>query len=197
MSSRRDASRILAGDAHARRAFGAGGAGAPDPAEEAYRRGRAEGEAAGREAERAELRAELDRTRAALADGLRRLSETHQKMLHEGRDAMIDLALAAASRMLRRAVEAGEPVAARALEEMLEALPSAPEMEARVHPDDLESVRAGLAEAIEAQQLRLRGDAQIARGGCLLQTRHGSIDATIATAESAVREAAEEPEATR
>lgn len=193
MTSGRDRSRILPGDAGARRAFGAGGTDAPDPLEEAYRRGLAEGEAAGRELAESHLREELDRARIALAEGLRRLSEAHQQMLREGRDAMIDLALTAASRMLRRAVDAGEPLAARALTEILETLPAAPDMEAHVHPQDLETVREALAAQIEAQQIRLRADTAVARGGCLLHTARGSVDATVETAEAGIRDAAVEP----
>ncbi|MEO6362752.1 MAG: FliH/SctL family protein [Caldimonas sp.] len=49
----------------------------------------------------------------------------------------------------------------------------------RVHPDDHALIVAGAAEAIAARGVRLVADAQIGRGGCLVQSDIGLVDATI------------------
>jgi flagellar assembly protein FliH len=48
-----------------------------------------------------------------------------------------------------------------------------------VHPDDLALVAAGAAELIADRGIRVVGDAQISRGGCLIESDIGLVDATI------------------
>lgn len=162
--------------------------------EAAYRRGLEEGERQGRRAAEAEAADRLDEVRGSLAQALEGLAEAHREMLREGRDAMVRLALEAAGKMLRRAVEQEEPLAARALEEALEALPTHGNFSVRVHPDDLESIRESLGEQIDEREIRLEKDGTISRGGCTVvapaEAGAGSLDATIETAEASVREAA-------
>ena len=49
----------------------------------------------------------------------------------------------------------------------------------RVHPDDQALVAQGAAEVIAARGARLLGDASIARGGCLVESDIGVIDASL------------------
>lgn len=51
----------------------------------------------------------------------------------------------------------------------------------QVHPDDLPLVELGAAEALAARGARLLASPQIARGGCLVESDVGSVDARIET----------------
>jgi len=158
--------------------------------EAAHTRGLEEGRAeAEREAaERQE--AELGAIRAEVAETIRRLGELHEKMNREHQSLMRELALEAASRIARERIDAGDPVAARALAEAVEALPPGDGILARLHPDDVAVVERELAELIERRRVALHADPALSRGGCLVESGAGTIDATLETAESEIRAAA-------
>jgi len=59
-------------------------------------------------------------------------------------------------------------------------LMSARQITVRVHPDDHPLVAQGAAETIAARGARLVSDASIARGGCLVESDIGVVDASIA-----------------
>lgn len=52
-------------------------------------------------------------------------------------------------------------------------------VEMRLHPDDLALVQAGLGEEVVSRGVTCLADPSVARGGCLLQTELGSVDARI------------------
>ena len=56
---------------------------------------------------------------------------------------------------------------------------SARQITVRVHPDDHPLVALGAAEVLGARQARLLPDATVARGGCLIESDIGVIDATL------------------
>ena len=58
---------------------------------------------------------------------------------------------------------------------------SAQHITVRVHPDDQALVAQGAAEVIAARGARLLADASMARGGCLVESDIGVIDASIET----------------
>ena len=69
---------------------------------------------------------------------------------------------------------------ARVAQEALDTLLlSARHITLRVHPDDHKLVSQGAAEVIAARGARLLGDAAMARGGCLVESDIGVIDASL------------------
>jgi flagellar assembly protein FliH len=60
-------------------------------------------------------------------------------------------------------------------------LMSARQIVVRVHPDDHPLVEAGAAEVLRARGARLVADLGVQRGGCLIDSDAGTVDATIAT----------------
>jgi len=94
-------------------------------------------------------------------------------------------ALAASATSLARQIVRGELAAdpagiARVAEQAIEALLlSARHIVLRVHPDDQALVAAGAAELIADRGIRLVADASISRGGCLIESDIGLVDATI------------------
>lgn len=69
-------------------------------------------------------------------------------------------------------------VAAEALDTLLL---SARHITVRVHPDDQALVQQGAAEVLTARGGRVIADSNVARGGCLVDSDIGSIDATMET----------------
>ena len=74
-----------------------------------------------------------------------------------------------------------ELVAGVAHEALDTLLLSAEHITLRVHPDDHGLVAQGAADVIAARGARLLADASIARGGCLVESDIGVIDATLET----------------
>jgi flagellar assembly protein FliH len=73
-----------------------------------------------------------------------------------------------------------ELVAIVAQEALDTLLMSARQITVRVHPDDHPLVAQGAAEVLAARGARLLGDTSIARGGCLVESDIGVIDASVA-----------------
>jgi flagellar assembly protein FliH len=73
-----------------------------------------------------------------------------------------------------------ELVATVAQEALDTLLMSARQVTVRVHPDDHPLVAQGAAEVLSARGARLLADTSIARGGCLVESDIGVIDASIA-----------------
>jgi flagellar assembly protein FliH len=86
------------------------------------------------------------------------------------------------ARQIVRSEMAAQPglVAAVAQEALDTLLMSARQITVRVHPDDHPLVAQGAAEVLAARGARLLADASIARGGCLVESDIGVIDASIA-----------------
>lgn len=72
-------------------------------------------------------------------------------------------------------------VVAVAHEALSALLVSARHVSLRLHPEDQALVASGAAEALAARGVRLVADARIARGGCLVESDIGTIDAQVAT----------------
>lgn len=101
--------------------------------------------------------------------------------LQQDMAASLATAAAALARQVVRSELAAHPdcvvaVAEQAVEALLL---SARHIVLRVHPDDHALIASGAAETLAARGARLVADAQIGRGGCLLQSDIGLVDATI------------------
>jgi flagellar biosynthesis/type III secretory pathway protein FliH len=144
--------------------------------ENAYQRGR-------REAEN-ELKAHLSRREAEMEQTQRRLLESLSRavpqVIQQTESALIELALEAAKRVV-----AGLPISPQLVESVVrEALREAEgssEVTVQLHPDDLELLRAADSKLLkgfpETVQLRFIASSEVTRGGCIVQTRLGLIDA--------------------
>jgi flagellar assembly protein FliH len=154
--------------------------------EQAHARGRMEGEQRAAE----EYERQLGAIRAETAAAIRRLGELREQMDREYQSLLRELALEAAARIARQRIAEDDPVAARALAEAVEALPPVEGIQARLHPDDVAIVERDLAELIERRRVELRADPALSRGGCVVESGAGTIDATLETAEREIRAAA-------
>jgi len=94
--------------------------------------------------------------------------------------ALAATATALARQVLRSELATRPECVTAVAEQALDALLlSARHIVLRVHPDDHALIAAGSAEAIAARGARLVADAQVARGGCRLESDIGLVDATI------------------
>jgi flagellar assembly protein FliH len=86
------------------------------------------------------------------------------------------------ARQIVRSEVASRPelIATVAQEALDTLLMSARQVTVRVHPDDQPLVAQGAAEVLSARGARLVSDASIARGGCLVESDIGVVDASIA-----------------
>jgi flagellar assembly protein FliH len=95
---------------------------------------------------------------------------------------LVDAATHLAQRVVRSELEQRpdhvEAVARETIESLLR---SARHITMKVHPDDLPLVEQGAGEGLQARGARLMADDNIARGGCLVESDIGVIDATIET----------------
>jgi flagellar assembly protein FliH len=108
------------------------------------------------------------------------LQNTLPKVAHEAESALIDLALEAAKKIV-----AGLPVDVAMVEavvrEALRQAEDSAEIVVQLHPDDLALLRQHQSEILtgspDSGPLRFLQSSEIGRGGCMVQTRFGLIDA--------------------
>ena len=140
-----------------------------------------EGFAAGRE----EALAALEPARSALLEAAAALERSVEDVVPEAERRAIELAVALAEKILASAVEADpELVASVVTGALRRALHHGP-LVLEVNPADVELVRASLdgigAELGGLPRLDLVGERRIPRGGCVVDTSEGQIDARLDT----------------
>ena len=142
----------------------------------AFEHGRREGERALNE----QILSQRNETIELQRGILNSLSRALPQVAHEAETALIDVALEAAKKIV-----AGMPVDAALVESVVrEALRQAEdtaEIVIQLHPDDLALLHQHQAKILdglpETGPLRFAHSTEIGRGGCLIQTRFGLIDA--------------------
>jgi flagellar assembly protein FliH len=96
--------------------------------------------------------------------------------------AVAHSAVLLARRVVRTELQTRPEHVAEAAQQAVNAvLLSARHIRVMVHADDLPLVAAGAAEALQARGARLLAHAEVERGGCLVESDLGQIDASIAT----------------
>jgi flagellar biosynthesis/type III secretory pathway protein FliH len=142
----------------------------------AYERGR-------RDAEKA-LQQQLLQQRTDLMElqngVLNSLRQVLPRVAGECESALVELALEAARKLV-----AGLPLSAEMVEaavrEALAQVQETTEFTVRLHPEDLELLRRAQSSTLPSQEncgpIRFEPSQEISRGGCLVQTRFGVIDA--------------------
>lgn len=147
-----------------------------DRVREGYERGRAEGERALGE----QLVLQRQETRQVMEGVLESLREAVPQLLREVEPALVGLALEVAGRLVAELpITAG--MVESAIREALAQVEASAEVSILLHPEDLELLRRLnsplLESASEPYHPRFVGAAEVTRGGCLVQTRFGTVDA--------------------
>ncbi|PKM01368.1 MAG: flagellar assembly protein FliH [Gammaproteobacteria bacterium HGW-Gammaproteobacteria-6] len=143
---------------------------------------REEGHAQGLLEGRAVAKLELSRQVASLAGILNALAKPLDDVDIEIEQDIAHLAMAVARQLIRRELKTSPDEVIASVREALAALPAAArEVRVSVHPDDASLIRSHLGEAHAVSSWQLLDDPLVSRGGCLIQTEHSRIDASVET----------------
>lgn len=105
------------------------------------------------------------------------------RQLEQGAAASLArVAIALARQVVRSELRTHPGLVAQVAQEAVNAvMTGARQLTVRVHPDDHALVAQGCAEALAARGARLVAEPEVERGGCLVDTEAGGVDARIAT----------------
>jgi len=141
---------------------------------EAFTKGYAQGERAGLEAGGKRADAMLRR----IAQTIEELGGLRQTLIQETEREMVQLALTLARRVVHREVTLDPELAAALAHVALERLGTTSPATIRLNPDDYTVVAQDSARWT-GQTVTVVPDPSISRGGCLVESAFGSVDATI------------------
>lgn len=122
---------------------------------------------------------------ARAAEELARAKMQAGQIIADSEQAVLDLALKVAAKIISRDLERDPNILLEIVASCTEAARSSKAMVLRVHPEDgklLREKRPRLIELIgRAVDISIRDDAEVERGGCVIQTEYGTIDGQIRT----------------
>jgi flagellar assembly protein FliH len=142
---------------------------------DAFTKGYAQGERAGLEAGGKRAEAMLRR----LAQTLEELSGLRDNMVRQTERELVQLAVAIARRVLQREITVDPELTAALAHIALERLGGASPATVRLHPDDYAIVMSGQVAPLNGRQVEIRADPAVARGGCLVESEFGFINASV------------------
>jgi flagellar assembly protein FliH len=142
---------------------------------EGFEEGRAAGLEAGSEA--------IEAAKRTLAEAARDLAELREQTAEAVERDAIELGLALAGKIIPAALLAQPEVVAYAVQGALRRVSGQRALAVLVSPEDLETVRAALGEHQpgSAEPFDLQADPSVQRGGAIVRTTEGEIDAQVQT----------------
>ncbi len=147
--------------------------------------GRTEGERLGREEMIRQYTEQLEALAASWTAALAELESGREDMLHSAREDIVHLALAIGGRIARRVIELDPAVVQDQVAEVLALVTQPSAVTLCINPGDrklVESVLPALCEKLgRSDHVDLRDDPEVERGGCVVRTGKGRIDATVGT----------------
>jgi flagellar assembly protein FliH len=122
---------------------------------------------------------------AELASVMASLIQAREKLLDDSEQAVLDISLAIARRFVEQSALLGDELIRKSIKEAVKMVTEKDKVVIRVNPDDLDEVRGHQDDIIfigdGIGRLEVRGDKHIDRGGCVIETEAGNIDARIAS----------------
>ena len=156
--------------------------------EKAMKQGFEKGERAGRESERKRLEHLLD----ALEKAVSELNRVKQELYRSAETEAVELALAIAEKVVFHEVSVNRETVLDVLRNALDKVDGREEIRIRVNSEDLKIMNeSGFEVKEEAGNIReviVEGDDTIERGGCLIETGFGNIDARLHSRLQAVED---------
>jgi flagellar assembly protein FliH len=146
-------------------------------AEAEYRRGLAEGEAAGTRKAAAQIDPVVERLVRTIAD----LASYRDRFRRESERDLVSVSLAIARRVLRRELTIDPDAILGLVKVAIEKVSLREVHRVRLHPADVAAVRAHLANIQAPQAIEVEGDAGLERGAVIFETSRGSLDASMDT----------------
>ncbi len=134
---------------------------------------------------REDLAATLAAERKNILTLVQSISAEFDRLRHSAELAVVKMALAIAERVVKREVSLDEGLVLRQIHEATKRVVGVERIKLRVNPKDEEYVRdhrPGILTSTDAvRELVIEGDETIERGGCILESDSGNVDALIAT----------------
>jgi flagellar assembly protein FliH len=159
--------------------------------EEGWQEGWAQGHGAGR----SEALEGVQPAAAALTQATVALQAATAQLSQQMEGAAVELALRIAEQALGAALDVAPQRVLDAVRGALRRLVERDRVLLLVHPDDLELVRAGIdaivGELGGVDHCEVQAERRVARGGAIVQTHEGEVDATLATKLARAREVIE------
>jgi flagellar assembly protein FliH len=142
---------------------------------------REEGIAQGRQ----EAEGSIAQRGAELAGVISSLAQARDKLLDDAEESVLEMSLAIARRFVGQSALLGDELIRKTIKDAVKMVTEKDKVVIRVNPDDLEEVRGHQDDIIfigdGINRLEVRGDKQVDRGGCVVETEAGNIDARIAS----------------
>ncbi len=114
---------------------------------------------------------------AAIVEALSRETANLDQQIAE---QVLDVALDVARQMLRTSLEIKRELVLPVVQEAIRTLPVLGEdRRLRLHPQDAVLIRELAGESLQASGWTIVEDASVARGGCIVSSTHGEVDATL------------------
>ncbi len=142
---------------------------------EAFAKGYEQGERAGTEAGAKRAEAMLRR----LAQTLDELADVRRSMIHQTERQMVQLALSIAKRIVRREVLVDRELTLAMARVALDRLGDSTAVTIRLHPDDYDATAARRDVVPAGSRVTVVADGAVSRGGCLVQSEFGFVDASV------------------
>lgn len=132
-----------------------------------------------------ETATERERLAAELQAAYAELNAERERFMREAEPEMLKLSLAVAEKVIGREVSTHPEIVLDLIRRSLKRLKDKSELRVRVNPDDLQAVREARADLLAAvdgiEKLELADDRRVGRGGCVIESPNGAIDARIST----------------
>jgi len=155
---------------------------------EATERGHADGFEAGRAEALGELQSVIDAARAALSA----IEAERDRVVETVETATTELGIRIAEQILGGRIEARPEVVVEIVRGALRRLVDRERVTVLVNPDDLDAMRAAAPELVAelggVEHCEVQAERRVARGGAIVRTVEGEIDATIGCKLDRVRE---------
>lgn len=142
---------------------------------EAFAKGYEQGERAGAEAGAKRAEAMLRR----LAETIQELAEVRRSMINQTERQMVQLALAIARRVVRREVALDSGLILTMARVALDRLGDSTAVTIRLNPDDFEATCRQREALLAGSHVTVAPDGAVSRGGCLVQSDFGYVDASV------------------
>jgi flagellar biosynthesis/type III secretory pathway protein FliH len=132
---------------------------------------------------------------AAAAEAARLIALGHQErraLVEQARGQLTELALAIAEKLIGAQLALDPAAVAGIVERCIQAAGAGRPLRLRVHPADLpalEAERDRLKQRVGDPSLEIEPDAEIGRGGCLIETETGEVDGRLEQQLAAIRRA--------
>ena len=167
-----------------------GGSGRTEDDEESRRReterrlelARAEGRARGAVEGRQQAAADLEQPIEAVKEAARLLAEARAQLPGKAIPELVRLCLTVATKVAGAEIRTRPETIESLLSDLLEEASDKTIASLRLHPDDLQALHdSAIVETLNEADVRILSDPSLSRGGAILETDHGILDARVET----------------